>query len=174
MTPTSDREQFPSKELVSRLLQHWRDWESPTDRDSAVNETRMAFDCKAAADEIERLTAERDEWKRGSEVVNARLLAEIKRLQAALTDIAEPKGMDNESENALRRHSIWCGQIIPIGEQHCHEVSRYDDFQDYRWHRECRDEATTLFARGDIEFIPYENERPAPNGTPQRISEAKE
>ena len=69
---------------------------------------------------------------------------------------------------------IWCGQIIPIGEQHCHEVSRYDDFQDYRWHRECRDEATTLFARGDIEFIPYENERPAPNGTPQRISEAKE
>ena len=59
---------------------------------------------RKAADEIERLTAERDEWKRGSEVVNARLLAEVKRLQAALTDIAEPKGMDNESENALRRH----------------------------------------------------------------------
>ena len=103
--PSNARPDFlPSKELVSRLLQHWRDWESPTDRDSAVNETRMAIDCKAAADEISRLTAERDEWKRGSEVVSARLLAEVKRLQAALTDIAEPKGMDNESENALRRH----------------------------------------------------------------------
>ena len=67
--------------------------------------------CARAADLLrklradnERLRAERDEWTRGSEVVNGRLLAEFERLRAALTDIAEPKGMDNESENALRRH----------------------------------------------------------------------
>ena len=42
-------------DLVSRLVDNWKAWGSPTDRDKCINETRMAMDCKEAADEIERL-----------------------------------------------------------------------------------------------------------------------
>ena len=50
---------------------------------------------------------------------------------------------------------IWCGQGIPIGEKHRHEVSTFDGFQDHRWHLECDAEAADCFADGDCEFIPY-------------------
>ena len=51
--------------------------------------------------------------------------------------------------------------------QHCHEVSHYDGLQDHRWHAECRDALRGIDDEG-AEFIPYDNERPAPNGTGER------
>ena len=63
---------------------------------------------------------------------------------------------------------IWCGQTSPVGAQHCHEVSRYDELQDHRWHGECRDAGFRHFSDAECEFIPYDNERPAPNGTGER------
>jgi len=54
---------------------------------------------------------------------------------------------------------IWCGQHIPKGEQHVHEVSRFDGrLQDHRWHRECWAASRDYFKDG-LEFWPYENER---------------
>ena len=46
-----------TEDLVIRLRRQWEAWGSPTDRDKCLNETRMAMDCKEAADEIERLRA---------------------------------------------------------------------------------------------------------------------
>lgn len=57
---------------------------------------------------------------------------------------------------------IWCGQAIPVGEVHRHEVSRYDGhFQDHRWRRHHTPRATEALLY-DEEFTPYGNERPAP------------
>lgn len=56
---------------------------------------------------------------------------------------------------------IWCGQGIPVGLKHRHEVSSYDGLQDHRWHLECDAEAAEGFADGDDEFTPYSAERPA-------------
>lgn len=54
--------------------------------------------------EIDEATA--DDERNGETLLTriGRIVADRERLRAALTDIAEPKGMDNESENALRRH----------------------------------------------------------------------
>lgn len=66
-----------SKNLLSRL-RHLADYAADTDELSdAIYE---------AVAEIKRLQAERDEWKRGSETVNARLLAEVDRFEASLVD----------------------------------------------------------------------------------------
>lgn len=56
---------------------------------------------------------------------------------------------------------IWCGETIPVGMQHCHEVSHYGGLQDHRWHAECRDAGMCYVDDGGVEFIPYDNERPA-------------
>lgn len=55
---------------------------------------------------------------------------------------------------------IWCGQRIEVGLKHRHEVSRYDELQDHRWHLECDADAKECFRTGDEEFIPYGAERP--------------
>ena len=55
---------------------------------------------------------------------------------------------------------IWCGERIPVGEQHRHEISKYDGLQDHRWHRECHEDAAEYFRGGEEEFSPYDNERP--------------
>ena len=58
---------------------------------------------------------------------------------------------------------IWCGETIVVGLKHRHEISRFDELQDFRWHMECNDNAADYFNDGNgPEFIPYENERPAP------------
>lgn len=54
---------------------------------------------------------------------------------------------------------IWCGESIPIGLKHRHEVSRFYELQNNRWHLECDKAAEDYFDDGP-EFIPYENERP--------------
>lgn len=56
---------------------------------------------------------------------------------------------------------IWCGQGIPVGELHRHEVSRYDELQNFRWHLECDRDAAAWFGSGEEEFLPYSNDRPA-------------
>lgn len=56
---------------------------------------------------------------------------------------------------------IWCGGVITMGLKHVHEISKYDDLQDHRWHLECRDAARRCYISGEEpEFSPYENERP--------------
>lgn len=56
---------------------------------------------------------------------------------------------------------IWCGESILVGEKHRHEISKYDELQDFRWHLECVKAATDWFSGGDgPEFDAYENERP--------------
>lgn len=55
---------------------------------------------------------------------------------------------------------IWCGETITVGIKHCHEISKYDDLQDHRWHQECREASFDYFCNGEEEFSPYENERP--------------
>lgn len=61
--------------LAERLRRHWTAWGSPTDAEECVNEKLMAMDCKAAADEIERLAmclsdgntdAARLDWLKGT------------------------------------------------------------------------------------------------------------
>lgn len=42
-------------DLVKRLELNWKAWGSPTDRDTCVNETCMAMNCKEAADRIRAL-----------------------------------------------------------------------------------------------------------------------
>jgi len=55
----------------------------------AVNDQSYAHgDITSLLAEIERLTAERDQWKLGSAIVNERLLAEIERLRATLDKIS--------------------------------------------------------------------------------------
>ena len=65
---------------------------------------------------------------------------------------------------AKKRHRcIWCGERIAIGEQHIHEVSKFDgDFQDHRWHPECQDYARLNWRALDDDgtFEAHENERP--------------
>ena len=55
---------------------------------------------------------------------------------------------------------IWCGESIPIGEQHRREKSKYEEFQDFRWHLECNDAAQEYFSDGESDFSAYENDRP--------------
>lgn len=56
---------------------------------------------------------------------------------------------------------IWCGEPIVIGEKHCHEISKFDELQDHRWHLECHRAATEYFLAGDgPEFSAHENDRP--------------
>lgn len=63
---------------------------------------------------------------------------------------------------ARKQHKcIWCGQAILVGEKHRHEVSRYDELQDHRWHMECdADFAESLRDGDDPEFQPYSAPRP--------------
>ena len=56
---------------------------------------------------------------------------------------------------------IWCGEAIGVGVKYHHEISKYDELQDHRWHSACRGASYEYFMNGDgPEFSPYENERP--------------
>lgn len=56
---------------------------------------------------------------------------------------------------------IWCGKTIEVGEIHEREVGTYfGDFQDHRYHKECREVGSEITMENDGEFEPYENERP--------------
>lgn len=52
---------------------------------------------------------------------------------------------------------IWCVENIYKGDVHIHEVSTYDgDFQDHRWHEECKTAADKYFCEyGEEEFLPH-------------------
>ena len=55
---------------------------------------------------------------------------------------------------------IWCGEPIPKGEFHVHEVSKYDgDFQDHRWHPECIKASKEYFSADGEEFFGGEFKR---------------
>ena len=55
---------------------------------------------------------------------------------------------------------IWCGEDIPAGEQHIHEISVFDgNFQDHRWHPECEAAAQECWDGWDSEFLPWSNPR---------------
>lgn len=60
------------------------------------------------------------------------------------------------------RPCIWCGEQIPAGVTHLHEVSTFDGgFQDNRWHPECYAAADEAFRCRYYEdtFSPFDNER---------------
>lgn len=71
-----------------------------------------------------------------------------------------------KTRTAIKRHRcIWCGQTIEAGASYKDERSVYDgSIQRHRWHPECLVVAQEGFGKGEDEFTPYENERPA--GTP--------
>lgn len=74
--------------------------------------------------------------------------------------------ISSEVRKARKPHRcIWCGQAIVAGESYRHERSTYDgQFQVQDWHPEC-DGAFAEEIRhqggGELEFEPYDNERPA-------------
>lgn len=49
---------------------------------------------------------------------------------------------------------IWCPEQIAKGEVHVHEVSKYEgEFQDHRWHPECKAASDEFFRKfGEEEF----------------------
>ena len=56
---------------------------------------------------------------------------------------------------------IWCGQKIIAGEKYLDERSMFDGhIQRHRWHPECS--KASQDHRDEVEFQPYENERPSP------------
>ena len=58
---------------------------------------------------------------------------------------------------------VWCGESIPVGLKHRHEISAFDGIQDHRWHLECDKAAQDYFNSGDgPEFSAHDNERPIP------------
>lgn len=59
---------------------------------------------------------------------------------------------------------IWCGESIAVGEKHRHEISKFYDMQDFRWHLECNEDSVKYFEADGPEFSAYENERPAKEG----------
>ena len=62
---------------------------------------------------VEKITAERDEWRRGSAVVNDRLLAETERLRAALT--RETERADMAWKNTREIDKARMEQLAEIG-----------------------------------------------------------
>lgn len=76
--------------------------------------------------------------------------------------------ISSELRKARTTHKcIWCGQSIWSGTQYRYERVRGPDGMDFnKWHLEC-DEAHREAIRfdGDDEFVPYDNERPAPTVT---------
>ena len=63
---------------------------------------------------------------------------------------------------ARKQHRcIWCGETILVGLKHRREISKFDEFQDHRWHMECFSDAQEYFVSDGPEFIPYDNVRPA-------------
>lgn len=67
----------------------------------------------------------------------------------------------------------WCGQWIPTGEKHAHFVCKWEgDFQNWRMHLECHDDANESGELTDG-FMPYEHERPKVGSVtePQQRSE---
>jgi len=56
---------------------------------------------------------------------------------------------------ARKKHiCIWCGEGIPVGLRHVHEVSRFEgDFQDHRFHEECL-QACHEYCGTESEFMP--------------------
>lgn len=69
----------------------------------------------------------------------------------------------SETEPVARKdyRCIWCPELIRKGEKHIHEVSKYDgDFQDHRWHPECKKASYGFFRKyGEEEFTPHECKR---------------
>ena len=60
-----------------------------------------------------------------------------------------------------RRPCIWCGETIHEGERHEHERSVYQgEFQDQRWHPECRAFYLKHAGEYENEFTAYDNPRP--------------
>lgn len=55
---------------------------------------------------------------------------------------------------------IWCGELIMKGERYRHEISKYEELQNLRWHLECNSAAAEYFQSGEEEFTPHENDRP--------------
>lgn len=51
---------------------------------------------------------------------------------------------------------VWCVEKIKKGEIHVHETSTYcGDFQDHRWHPECKEAAARYFTEShESEFLP--------------------
>ena len=61
----------------------------------------------------------------------------------------------------VKHRCIWCGQSVLVGEKHRHEISKYDELQDFRWHLECVEAAKAYFKSSwEEEFSAYENDRP--------------
>lgn len=46
------------------------------------------------------------------------------------------------------------------GERYRHEISKYEELQNLRWHLECNSAAAEYFQSGEEEFTPHENDRP--------------
>jgi len=69
----------------------------------------------------------------------------------------------SETEPKARKdyRCIWCPEKILKGEKHIHETSKYDgDFQDHRWHPECKQASDKFFRlTGEEEFDPHSCKR---------------
>ena len=69
----------------------------------------------------------------------------------------------SETEPRARKEysCIWCSEKIRKGEKHVHESSKNDgDFQDHRWHMECRTAADLFFCTSwEEEFTPHDHKR---------------
>ena len=54
----------------------------------------------------------------------------------------------SETQPAARKEHrcIWCGEQILKSEKHVHECSKWDgEFQDHRWHLECKTASAEYF-----------------------------
>ncbi len=59
----------------------------------------------------------------------------------------------------------WCGETITKGEKHAHYKGKWEgEFQDWRMHRECNEDADNSDELQDG-FTPYDHERPQPAAT---------
>ena len=77
----------------------------------------------------------------------------------------------SETEPVARKEHrcIWCPEKILKGERHLKEASLYQgDFQNHRWHMECRRAATSYFSdhNNDGEFESHEFKR----GTTEQLN----
>ena len=71
-----------------------------------------------------------------------------------MTDFGETRWPEAGKEHRCE----WCGETILCLEKHAHYVGKWDgEFQNWRMHRECYDDASDELEDG---FMPYEHERP--------------
>lgn len=82
-------------------------------------------DRRALLAELDRMSAELEEWKRGSVIVNERLLGEVDKLRAALRWYADHMGASRSMDMRLivqdggqrAREALGCSPIPQSGEQ---------------------------------------------------------